>query len=82
MGVPVRLTEPAALGLVRTGDRVDLYRAGENTGPTARDALVLEVTGADDPLAGGLLVALTPAAAKETVRHTAAGYVVVIHPDG
>ncbi|MEV4636135.1 hypothetical protein AB0J80_02165 [Actinoplanes sp. NPDC049548] len=60
---------------------MDLFRAGRSAEPTARAALVLEVTGTDDPLTGGLLVALTPAVAKETVRYAAGGYVVIIHPD-
>lgn len=81
VGVPVRLSEPAALRLVHAGNRVDLFRAGSDSAPVARDALVLEVTGIEDPLTGGLLLALTPAAAQETVRHTADGYVVVIRPD-
>ena len=82
VGVPIRLAEPAALRLVRAGDRVDVFRAGDGAKPIATDALVLAVTGVDDPLTGGLLLALPPAAAKETVEPTQAGYAVVIRPDG
>jgi hypothetical protein len=47
VGVAVGLADPAALGVLRAGDRVDLYPAG-GTGPAfARNALVLEAIGAD-----------------------------------
>ncbi|MGA5301465.1 hypothetical protein ACPCHT_16160 [Nucisporomicrobium flavum] len=82
MGVPLRLAEPAALRLVRVGDRVDVFRAGAHPRPIAAAALVLAVTGVDDPLTGGLLVALTPEAAKETINPAPDGYAVVIRPDG
>jgi hypothetical protein len=70
VGVPVRLAEPAALSLVHPGDRVDLLRvstADGRTTPVADGALVLGVTGADDPTAGGLLLALTPVEARRAV---------------
>ncbi|UQU65513.1 hypothetical protein COUCH_04065 [Couchioplanes caeruleus] len=82
MGVPIRLAEPAALRLVRVGNRVDVFRAGPHAQPIAAAALVLAVTGVDDPLTGGLLVALTPEAAKETINPAPDGYAVVIRPDG
>ncbi|MEV4707521.1 hypothetical protein [Actinoplanes sp. NPDC049316] len=80
--MPIRLAEPTALRLVHAGDHVDVFRAGAGTQPIAAAALVLAVTGTDDPLTGGLLLALTPAAAKETVNPAPDGYVVVIRPDG
>src|SRR3954453_15989162 len=52
VGVPVRLAEPTALTLVHPGDRVDLLRmddAGGGTPAVAAAALVLGVTGANDP---------------------------------
>jgi hypothetical protein len=70
VGVPVRPAEPTTLGLVRPGDRVDLLSvdpAGGRTTTVADDALVIGVTGADDPLTGGLLLALDPAEAKRTI---------------
>ena len=82
IGVPIRLAEPAALRLVRAGDRVDVFRAAESARPIAEAAQVLAVTGLDDPLTSGLLLALPPEAAKEAVKPTRGGYVVVIRPDG
>lgn len=82
VGVPIRLAEPSALRLVRVGDRVDVFRAGDGAKSIADGALVLAVTGVDDPLTGGLLVALPPAAARETVKPAQGGYAVVIRPDG
>lgn len=70
VGVPVRPAEPTTLQLVRPGDRVDLLSvapAGGRTTAVADDALVIEVTGADDPLSGGLLLALDPAEAVRTL---------------
>ena len=67
VGVPVRLAEPAALALLRAGDRVDLMAA--STGEPRRlavNALVLGVHSADE-LAGGLFLALTADEAKATV---------------
>ena len=82
MGVPIRLAEPTALRLVHAGNRVDVFRASEGTRPLAAAALVLAVTGLEDPLTGGLLIALPPATAKEAVKPAPGGYVVVIRPDG
>ena len=50
-GVPIRLAEPTALTLVRPGDKVDLLGVDESGGThaVAAAALVLGVTGADDP---------------------------------
>jgi hypothetical protein len=70
VGVPVRLAEPAALSLVHPGDRVDLLSVSTTDGrtrPVADGALVLGVTGAEDPTTGGLLLALTPAEARRAV---------------
>jgi hypothetical protein len=78
----VRLAEPAALALVRPGDRVDLVRVEERgtTTPVGQDALVLGVTGADDPLTGGLLLALDPDAAKRAVAPPGRGFAVLLRP--
>ena len=85
VGVPVRLAEPTALRLVRPGDRVDLFRVGDEGAPgepVATAALVLEIAGVDDPASGGLLLALTPAEAERTVTTAGHGYAVLIRPDG
>lgn len=85
VGVPIRLAEPTALTLVHPGDHVDVFRVpGGDASPQviATAALVLGVTGADDPGTGGLLVALTPAQARLTVTTSPAGYAVLIRPDG
>nr|BFE67687.1 hypothetical protein GCM10020092_009880 [Actinoplanes digitatis] len=85
LGVPIRLAEPAALRLLRPGDHVDLFRlteAGQDSPPVAKAALVLDVTGADDPATGGLLLALTPSEAERTMTAAEHGYAVQIRPDG
>ncbi|WP_212986436.1 hypothetical protein [Actinoplanes auranticolor] len=85
IGVPIRLAEPTALGLIHPGDHVDVFRvpvAGESPQAIATAALVLDVTGADDPTSGGLLLALTPAEARRTVTAPGGGYAVLIRPDG
>jgi hypothetical protein len=84
VGVPVRLAEPTALRLVHAGDRVDLFRVDESGGGTtsvAAAALVLGVTGADDPTAGGLLLALKPEEAHRAVATPGHGFAVLIRPD-
>jgi len=82
VGVPVRLSEPTALALVRPGDHVDLLRVGrdEQAEAVAAAALVLGVTGADDPTAGGLLLALTLPEAAKTVAEPGGGFAVLIRP--
>jgi hypothetical protein len=83
VGVPIRLADPTALGLVRAGNRVDLLRindAGEQPTAVAGSALVLRVTGADDPAAGGLLLALTPQEASQAVATSRQGFAIVIRP--
>jgi hypothetical protein len=82
VGVPVRPAEPTALRLIRPGDRVDLFRIADRPQPIATAALVLEVTGADDPTTGGLLLALTPAQAQGTVARPDHGYAVLLRPPG
>ena len=85
IGVPIRLAEPTALELVQPGDRVDVVRlpdTGASPQTIATAALVLAVTGAEDPTTGGLLVALTPAEAQRTVTTPGSGYAVLIRPDG
>jgi hypothetical protein len=84
VGVPVRLAEPTALRLVHPGDRVDLFRVDESGGGTtsvAAAALVLGVTGADDPAAGGLLLALKPGEAQRAVATPGHGFAILIRPD-
>jgi hypothetical protein len=84
VGVPVRLVEPTALALVHPGDRVDLLRVDETGGGTtavAAGALVLSVTGANDPTTGGLLLALNPIEAQKAVATPGHGFAVLIRPD-
>jgi hypothetical protein len=72
------------LRLVHPGDRVDLFRVDESGGGTtsvAAAALVLGVTGADDPAAGGLLLALKPVEAQRAVATPGHGFAVLIRPD-
>lgn len=81
VGVPVRLAEPTALTLIHPGDRVDLLRVGgDNHDPStiAAAALVLGVSGVDDPTTAGLLVALTPAEASRAVAAPERGFAVLI----
>jgi hypothetical protein len=83
VGVPIRLADPTALGLVRPGNRVDLLRVDGTGGrptPVAGAALVLRVTGADDPATGGLLLALTPQQATQAVADGRQGFAIVIRP--
>jgi hypothetical protein len=85
VGVPIRLAEPTALKLLHPGDHVDLFRVtgtGGSPQAVATAAVVLGVTGAEDPTTGGLLLALTPAEARRTVISPAGGYAVLIRPDG
>jgi hypothetical protein len=81
VGVPVRLAEPTVLSLVRPGERVDLLSVDDRgPRPVAAAALVLKVTGADDPAAGGLLLALTPAEAQRAIAAPGHGFAVLIRP--
>lgn len=83
VGVPIRLADPAALALVQAGNRVDLLRLGDSGGaatPVASSALVLQVTGSDDPAIGGLLLALTPEEAKHAVAGPGQSFAVLIRP--
>ena len=83
VGVPIRLADPTALSLVRPGNRVDLLRPDDRGGRAAAvadAALVLEVTGADDPTTGGLLLALTPDEAERAVTTPERGFAVLIRP--
>jgi hypothetical protein len=84
VGVPIRLADPAALSLVRPGNRVDLLRVGKDGGANssvATSALVLEVSGAGDPTTGGLLLALTRAEAEKAVTAPDQGFAILIRPD-
>ncbi|SDT76188.1 hypothetical protein [Actinoplanes derwentensis] len=83
VGVPVRLADPTALTVVRPGNRVDLLRLDadrDRTTPVASAALVLEVTGTDDPVTGGLLLALAPDEAKRAIAASGRGFAIVIRP--
>ena len=82
VGVPVRLADPAALALVEAGNRVDLLRLDESgsTTPVADSALVLQVSGSDDPTIGGLLLALTPDEAEHAVAGPGQSFAVLIRP--
>lgn len=82
VGVPVRLADPTALALVRPGNLVDLLRLddeGDST-PVASSVLVLDVTGADDPTIGGLLLALAPEQAGRAVGGPGRGFAILIRP--
>ena len=82
VGVPVRLADPTALALVHPGNRVDLLRVdaeGDST-PVASAALVLDVTGADDPTTGGLLLALGADQAAKAVAAPGRGFAILIRP--
>ncbi len=82
VGVPLRLTEPAALALVRPGSRVDVLRVEESgrTTRVASAALVLGVTDPDDLVAAALLVALTPAEAAGALSRSGRGFAVLLRP--
>ncbi|BCJ43016.1 hypothetical protein GCM10010168_02420 [Actinoplanes ianthinogenes] len=82
VGVPVRLADPTALALVHPGNRVDLLRLddGGDTTPIATAALVLDVTAADDPTTGGLLLALGAEQAAQAVATTGRGFAILIRP--
>lgn len=83
-GVPVRLAEPAALRLVRPGDHVDLLTVDDASARAVRvadAALVLAVSGVDDPTAGGLLLALRPAEARRVIgTRESTRFAVLIRP--
>ncbi|GAA2505231.1 hypothetical protein Ahu01nite_041970 [Winogradskya humida] len=66
--------------MVQVGDRVDLFRPTDGTRPIATAATVLGVTGIDDPLAGGLLLALPPEAAKAAIKQPPEGYAITVRP--
>ena len=82
VGVAVRLGEPAGLAMVRPGDRVTLLRI-EDAGRTttiSESALILTITGADDPIGGGLLVALKPSEARQAAAGSRHGFAVLLRP--
>jgi hypothetical protein len=83
VGVPIRLAEPAALTLVHPGDRVDLFRVEEAGGTTAiaAAAVVLSMTDTDDPVTGGIMVALRPAEAEKAMASPGRGFAVLLRPD-
>jgi hypothetical protein len=82
VGVPVRLADPTALSLVHPGDLVDLLRLDDEGDSTriASAALVLDVTGADDPMTGALLLALAPEQAGPAVATQGHGFAILIRP--
>jgi Flp pilus assembly protein CpaB len=89
VAVPVRIADPAAVALLRTGDRVDVLAASEGAAEAAvvaPRALVVAVPRRDgtdsDPLDGGALVVLaaTPAAARRLAQAAVAARLsVVVH---
>jgi Flp pilus assembly protein CpaB len=89
VAVPVRIADPAAVALLRTGDRVDVLAATEgaaDAAPVAQRALVVAVPRGDsaglDPLDGGALVVLaaTPATARRLAQAAVASRLsVVVH---
>ncbi|WP_307835599.1 hypothetical protein [Paractinoplanes ferrugineus] len=79
--MPIRLADPAALRLVRPGNRVDVLRVDAGAPPVATAALVLQVSDAGDPTAGSLLLALTRAEAEAAVSAPGHGFAVLIRPD-
>ncbi|HWS33667.1 MAG TPA: hypothetical protein VN408_13110 [Actinoplanes sp.] len=82
--MPIRLADPTALAVVLPGNRVDLLSLDsdrDRTTPVASAALVLKVTGADDPVTGGLLLALTPGEARQALSASSRGFAIVIRPD-
>jgi hypothetical protein len=84
VGVPIRLAEPTALTLVHAGDTVDLLRVddtGRGGTPVATAALVLNVTAADDPTSGALLLALHPDEAQRAIAVPGRGFAILIRPD-
>jgi hypothetical protein len=83
VGVPVRLADPTGLAVVHPGNRVDLLRLDDtSSGSTsvAIAALVLDVTGGDDPTTGSLLLALTPTEARQAVTAAGGGFAILIRP--
>ncbi len=80
VGVPVRLTDSAAVALLRPGDRVDLLTTGPDAPRRlATRALVLGVEQADSPTAG-LFLAVTPDEARHAVGSPDARLAVVVQP--
>jgi hypothetical protein len=71
VGVPVHLADPAALVVLRPGDRVDLLAVADEPRPDtiATAVLVLAVPAlADVPDSGIVLLALSPDQARHAVR--------------
>ena len=81
---PEKPVGTVCLAVVRPGNRVDLLRleddAGRRTTPVASGALVLDVTGKDDPVTGGLLLALSPREAERAVAAPGRGFAILIRP--
>ena len=83
VGVAIRLADPTALTLLDSGDRVELWRVtaeGARAQLVADDAVILEITKADDLMTGGLLIALTPAAARQAIARPGQGFAVLLRP--
>jgi hypothetical protein len=73
VGVPVHLADPAALAVLRPGDRVDLLALADEARPDtmATGVLVLAVPDVVDvPESGVVFLALSPDQARRTVRLT------------
>jgi hypothetical protein len=80
VGLPVPLGEPAALAVLRAGDRVDLLAvpaSGGDPAPMADGAAVLAV----DHASAAVLLALTPDQARDVVAAPAATrFAVIVRP--
>jgi hypothetical protein len=83
VGVAVTPADPAILGVLRAGDRVDLLTVRPGGGPTtlASGALVLATPRPAEVGGGALYLALTPASAREVVGlPTSARFAVLVRP--
>jgi hypothetical protein len=83
VGVAVTLADPAILGMLRPGDRVDVLAvaSGGDTSTLAADALVVAAPGSLDPTGGALYLALTPERARRIIGQPAtARFAVLARP--
>jgi hypothetical protein len=81
--VAVTPADPAILGVLRAGDRVDLLAVRPGGGPAtiASGALVLATPRPAEVDGGALYLALTPASAREVVGlPTSARFAVLVRP--
>jgi hypothetical protein len=83
VGVAVTPADPAVLGVLHAGDRVDLVAVWLDAEPTtiASGALVLDTPRPADVGGGALYLALTPARAREVVGLPGTvRFAVLVHP--